>query len=334
MTTEVETYSEEATTSYSTNKPIQIIEKNDKKSENDKNELSNDEALDIQINFLKSSTKNIFYQFIQSEQDNISKSVELRHINKNNNNNIDEGIYLYLQNIYDKYYTNEMEYIIKSINNKISYINEKNKEYIQNQKFVERETNTVSQEKIDYFNEKENLDKELELLQVNANQNIYNDKVPSLNIKLNRKNLNESNLNEIKSDMNDIEIMQKTKKLEDLKTKYNKIFDDISANKKEFPIIKNKNSMVQGENMILNEKLKQKRMIWDQIRRENENIKTVVIKRDYNHLESNNKKNKKKDDKEKEKEKDKEKEKKAQSKNLKVSKIGTFLSGFMGNNKK
>ena len=328
MTTEAETYSEEPTTSYNTNKPI--IEKNDEENEGNKEELSNDEALDIQINFLKSSNKNIFYPFLQSEQDNISKSVEIRHINKNNNNkNIDEGIYLYLQNIYDKYYTNEIEYIIKSINNKISYINEKNKEYLQNKKFVERETNTVSQEKIDYFNEKENLDKELELLQVNASQNIYNDKVPSLNIKMNR--INQSNNNEIKNEINDIEIAKKTKKLEDLKNKYNKIFDDYSANKKEFPIIKNKNSMIQGENMILNEKLKQKRMIWDQLRRENEKIKTVVIKRDYNHLETDKKDKKNEDNK---KDKDKDKDKKAQSKNLKVSKIGTFLSGFMGNNKK
>ena len=328
MTTEAETYSEEPTTSYSTNKPK--IEKIDEENEASKEELSNDEALDIQINFLKSSAKNIFYPFFQSEQDNISKSVEIRHINKNkNNNNIDEGIYLYLQNIYDKYYTNEMEYIIKSINNKILYINDKNKEYLQNKKFVERETNTVSQEKIDYFNEKENLDKELELLQVNASQNIYSDKVPSLNIKMNR--LNKINSNEIKNEINDIEITKKSKKLEDLKNKYNKIFDEYSANKKEFPIIKNKNSMIQGENMILNEKLKQKRMIWDQLRRENEKIRTVVIKRDYTHLETDNKNKKNEENK---KDKDKDKEKKAQSKNLKVSKMGTFLSGFMGNNKK
>ena len=325
MNTELETYSEEPITS-TNSKNTPIIEKIDEENEKNKKELSNEEALDIQINFLKSSTKNIFYSFIQSEQDNISKSVEIRHIN-NKNKNIDEGIYLYLQNIYDKYYLNEMEYLIKSINNKISYVNDKNKEFLQNKKFVERETNTVSQEKIDYFNEKENLDKELELLQVNANSNIYNDKVPSLNIKMNRKNIIESNNNEIKNEINDVEITQKIKKLEDLKTKYNKIFDEYSANKKEYPIIKNKNSMVQGENMILNEKLKQKKMIWDQLRRENEKVKTVVIKRDYSHLE-NDKKNKKKDD------KDKDKEKKEQNKNLKVSKIGTFLSGFMGNNKK
>ena len=37
--------------------------------------------------------------------------------------------------------------------------------------------------------------------------------------------------------------------------------------------------MLQGENMVLNEKLKQKQLIWDQIRKENEKLKTVVIKR-------------------------------------------------------
>ena len=37
--------------------------------------------------------------------------------------------------------------------------------------------------------------------------------------------------------------------------------------------------MLQGENMVLNEKLKQKQLIWYQIRKENEKVKTVVIKR-------------------------------------------------------
>ena len=50
--------------------------------------------------------------------------------------------------------------------------------------------------------------------------------------------------------------------------------------------------------MILNEKLKQKQLIWDQLRRENERVKTVVIKRDYMHIEPEIN-NKKKEDKEK-----------------------------------
>ena len=52
-----------------------------------------------------------------------------------------------------------MNYILNSINSKISYINDKNEEFLQNKKFLEREINTLSQEKIVYFNEKENLDR-------------------------------------------------------------------------------------------------------------------------------------------------------------------------------
>ena len=44
--------------------------------------------------------------------------------------------------------------------------------------------------------------------------------------------------------------------------------------------------------MVLNEKLKQKQLIWEQIRRENERFKTIIIKRDYKHIDSINKKEK------------------------------------------
>ena len=231
---------------------------------------------------------------------------------------IDPGIYLYLQNIHNKHYCNEINYILNTINSKISYINDRNKEKLQNKKFVEREVNTVSQEKIDYFNEKENLDKDLELLRVNAMQNSIFSKNESKDMSLNMRMNTEVNVNKNE----DIEIMQKKQRLENLKKKYNKIFDEYSSNKKEFPVIKNKNSMVQGENMVLNEKLKQKQMIWDQIRKENERVKTVVIKRDYSHLDTDSKVQKKEVNENKT-------QNKTQNKNLKVSKIGSFLKGFM-----
>ena len=281
---------------------------NENNNDNYKKDLTNEEALDIQINYLHSPVKSILYSIIENEK------IELCEEGKK----IDEGIFLYLQNIYNKYYWNEINYILNSINNKILFINDKNKELLQNKKFIERETNTVSQEKIDYFNEKENLDKELEI--INVKQNSYiSDKVPSLNIKIN-KNINDNNNQNQKEDL---EICKKEKQLEDLKKKYNKIFDDISTYKKQYPIIKNKNNIIQGENMILNEKLKQKQIIWDQIRKENEKIKNVVIKRDYSHFQPENKNN----------HKTKEKEKKTQNKNIKVSKIGNFLKDFMGNKK-
>ena len=210
MTTEAETNSEEAISSYRINKEelgMKIKIKLDEKEKNIK-ELSNEEALHIQIKYLQSSIKNLLYTIIQEESDNFSKSIQTISINNsininNNNDNkiIDEGIYLYLQNIYNKHYFAEIESMKQSINNKLFYISDKNKEYLHNKKFVERETNTVTQEKIEYFNEKENLDKELEILTINNQDNCKN------------------NIGNNDKVMEDLEIREK--KLDNLKIKYN-----------------------------------------------------------------------------------------------------------------
>ena len=311
MATEAETIPDENPSSNRTDKLD--TEKEIEINKNSSNSPSNEEALDIQINYLQSSTKNILNSIIQNESDPMTNNDKLIK-----EKGVDPGIYLYLQNIHNKHYCNEINYILNSINSKIAYINERNKEKLQNKKFIEREVNTVSQEKIDYFNEKENLDKDLELLRVNAMQNSIISKNESKDMYINMRMNTEVNVNKNE----DIEIMQKKDRLEILKKKYNKIFDEYSSNKKEFPVIKNKNSMVQGENMVLNEKLKQKQMIWDQIRKENERVKTVVIKRDYSHMDTENKPQKKEVNENKEQNKN-------QNKNLKVSKIGSFLKGFM-----
>lgn len=311
MATEAETIPDENPSSNRTDKLD--TEKEIEINKNSSNSPSNEEALDIQINYLQSSTKNILNSIIQNESDPMTNNDKLIK-----EKGVDPGIYLYLQNIHNKHYRNEINYILNSINSKIAYINERNKEKLQNKKFIEREVNTVSQEKIDYFNEKENLDKDLELLRVNAMQNSIISKNESKDMYINMRMNTEVNVNKNE----DIEIMQKKDRLEILKKKYNKIFDEYSSNKKEFPVIKNKNSMVQGENMVLNEKLKQKQMIWDQIRKENERVKTVVIKRDYSHMDTENKAQKKEVNENKEQNKN-------QNKNLKVSKIGSFLKGFM-----
>ena len=290
---------------------IKDIKEEENETEESSKIISNEEALDIHMNYLKSSKKNILYSIIQNEQEGNSIIPE----ETINEKKLDKGIMLYLQDIYNKYYCNEISYILNSINHKISAINEKNKEFLQNKKFIEREINLISQERMDYFNEKEKLDKDLELLTVNAQQNSMMEKADiSMNNIINKNNTIGNN------DLEDIDITKKKKKLEELKNKYNKLFDFISENKKEFPVIKNKNSMIQGENMVLNEKLKQKQLIWDQIRKENEKIKTVVIKRDYLHIDQENK-NDKKEDKAK---------KNVNSKKIKVSKIGTFLNSMLG----
>ena len=275
--------------------------------------LTDEEALDIQIKFLNSSTKNILSSIMQDEPDPMANIPE----NELKNKNIDKGIYLYLQNVHNKHYCNEINFILNSINSKISYINDKNKDLFQNKKFLEREINTISVERMDYFNEKETLDKDLEILTLNTMQNSFACKTDrcdtSLNVSLTFNN----------SEFDDIEIAQKTKKLEKLKKKYNELFDKVSVHKKEYPILKNKSNIIQGDNMVLNEKLKQKQLIWEQIRRENERFKTIIIKRDYRHIDSINKKEKKQD----------KNEKQGQNKNIKVAKIGSFLSNMFGKKK-
>ena len=317
MTTEIKTDKE---LSPLENKMEEIIEKNDEnnKEKEDNRILTNDEALDIQMKFLNSSTKNILGSIIQNEPDPMSLNYE----NDLKDKNIDKGIFLYLQNIHNNNFCNEINYILNSINGKISYINDKNKEFLQNKRFIEREINAISQERIDCFNEKENLDKELELLTLNARNNSFMLKTDRGDQSI---NLNLSTNFIINSDVDDIEIAKKTKRIEGLKKKYNKLFDNITANKKELPIIKSKNSMLQGENMVLNEKLKQKQLIWEQLRKENERVKTVVIKRSYLNLETEN--NNKKDKKGKTDKKD-DKDTKGQNKNIKVSKIGSFLTSM------
>ena len=275
--------------------------------------LTDEEALDIQIKYLNSSAKNILSSIMQDEPDPMANIPE----NELKNKNIDKGIYLYLQNVHNKHYCNEINFMLNSINSKISYINDKNKDLFQNKKFLEREINTISVERMDYFNEKETLDKDLEILTLNTMQNSFACKTDrcdtSLNVSLTFNN----------SEFDDIEIAQKTKKLEKLKKKYNELFDKVSVHKKEYPILKNKSNIIQGDNMVLNEKLKQKQLIWEQIRRENERFKTIIIKRDYRHINSINKKEKKQD----------KNEKQGQNKNIKVAKIGSFLSNMFGKKK-
>ena len=266
--------------------------------ENDKKNLPIDKALDIQINYLKSSAKNILYSLVANEPES----------EESKNNKLDKGIYLYLKYVHNKYYCNEIKYILGTINNKILFINDKNKKQKQNKDFYEREINTISSEKIEYFNKKETLDKELELLTINKMQNSF-----CQTEKSDPNSPNNTNINEIESP----EINEKIKKIEELKKKYNKLLENFNTNKKEFPIIKNKNDKIQDDNNKLNGQLEQKQMIWDQIRKENEKIKTMVFKRG-----SIKKEPEKKEDKKDEK-----------NKNIKVNKMSSFLKNMFGKKK-
>ena len=266
--------------------------------ENERENIPIDKALDIQINYLQSSVKNILYGLIANEPE----------VEEPKNKNIDKGIYLYLRHVYNKYYCNEIRYILGNINNKISYIIDNTKKLKQNKEFYEREINTISSEKIEYFNQKETLDKELELLTVNKMQNSI--------CKTDNSPIDTNN-----TENESLEVTEKKKKIEELRKKYNKLNEAMITNKKEYPIIKSKNDMIQGENMLLNEKLKQKQLIWDQMRKENEKIKTGVIKREL--FKNDPDKNE-----------DKKDENKNKDKNIKVNKIGSFLKGMFAKKNK
>ena len=223
MATEAETIPDENPSSNRTEKLD--TEKETEINKNSSNSSSNEEALDIQINYLQSSTKNILNSIIQNESDPMTNNDKLIK-----DKGIDPGIYLYLQNIHNKYYCNEINYILNTINGKISYINDRNKEKLQNKKFVEREVNTVSQEKIDYFNEKENLDKDLEVLRVNVMQNSIVSKNESKDMYFNMRMNTEVNVDKNE----DIEIMQKNQRLENLKKNIIKSLMSILLIKKDF----------------------------------------------------------------------------------------------------
>ena len=270
--------------------------KNEKKEIKEKEEMSmsNERALDIQIDYLKSSVKNILYSLMANEPE----------VDETKNKNIDKGIYLYLKSVHNKYYCNEIKYILGTINNKISFINDKNKKQKQNKDFYEREVNTISAEKIEYFDKKETLDKELELLTLNKIQNSNK----SEHLSPLTTNDNEAEIPEIN---------EKNKKIEELRKKYNKLYANISSNKKDYPVIEGKNIMIQEENRLLNEKLKQKQLIWDQIRKENEKIKTAVIKKEYIKYEP-------------EKKEAKKEEKTSKEKTVKSNKKGSFLKNVFG----
>ena len=278
----------------------EVDNKNENKEikENENISIQNEDALDIQINYLKSSVKNILYSLMTNEPE----------VDETKNKNIDKGIYLYLKSVHNKYYCNEIKYILGTINNKISYINDKNKKQKQNKDFYEREINTISAEKIEYFDKKETLDKELELLTINKMQNSMCKTEKSEPI---------SPLNTNDNDSETPEINEKNKKIEELRKKYNKLYANISANKKDYPVIQSKNNTIQEENRFLNEKLKQKQLIWDQIRKENEKIKTFVIKREYSKYEP-------------EKKEDKKGEKTNKDKTVKANKKGSFLKNMFG----
>ena len=222
------------TTEFEENKPndkLIKISEDEKENEKEIREFTNDEALDYHIQYLKSSTKTILGSIIQNEPDPMIGIGDEEIKNKK----IDKGIYLYLQNIHNKHYYNEMNCILNSINSKISYINDKNKEFLQNKKFLEREINTISQEKIDYFNEKETLDKDLEILTVNAHQNSILCKTDRGE---NTSNINLSTNFINTTDIEDIEIAQKNKRLEALKKNITKYLIILVPIKKNFLLLK------------------------------------------------------------------------------------------------
>ena len=109
--------------------------------------------LNNKLSDLENNINNRFNNEIIENYNNMKEEKEIKDesiIKKNNYiriQDIDNGIYLYLKYIHNKYYCNEIKYILGTINNKISYINDKNKKQKQNKYFYEREIIIKKQQK-------------------------------------------------------------------------------------------------------------------------------------------------------------------------------------------
>jgi len=210
--------------------------------------LTDEEALDIQINYLKNSTRDILKSIILNEDEPTEASLP---------DNLDKSINLYLRNIYNKHYNNEMENLLFSMNKYTMNVKEKNKEYLHNIEFWNGQVLEVSKEKMELQNEKEKLDEELEIIK--ANNMIKSQK---------KRNSKKELLDEIE---------KKEKKLKKLTDQYNAIYDEYKKNQNGFQSLEQKLNKQKGDFQIYQEKIKQKELILNQIEKENENLRTEIF---------------------------------------------------------
>ena len=239
--------------------------------------------LEIQMNFLKDSNKNII-SLIKGKTE-LSSNPFFQYRLENN------GINLYLINIYKSIKMND----IISLSNNLKT----NKENIQNiiekvKKKVgtlEHEINFITQEKIDAIMEKERLSDANETLNASIletmNQSNYqNERINPFNMSmtLTKNNLiNDGGLFHINT-MNNINNINNnntnnSKKINDLKDKYIKLSKKLDKAKRNFPDMKKKVKNMKENNNFVTQQIKQKKMIYDQLNEKLESLKEEMKKK-------------------------------------------------------
>ena len=274
--------------------------------------------LEIQMNFLKDSNKNII-SLIKGKTE-LSSNPFFQYRLENN------GINLYLINIYKSIKMND----IISLSNNLKT----NKENVQNliekvKKKVgtlEHEINFITQEKIGAIMEKERLSDANEtlnasILETMNQSNFQNERINPFNMSmtLTKNNLiNDGGLFHINT-MNNINNINNnntnnTKKINDLKDKYIKLSKKLDKAKRNFPDMKKKVKNMKENNNFVTQQIKQKKMIYDQLNEELESLKEEMKKKG-NHIVKKNSLNS---------------QSSGTSSGSKKSKVGKFFKGLFG----
>ena len=276
-----------------TNSPFKIAKEVIEKKNSLKiiNKDTHKKDLEIQINFLKDSNKNII-SLIKGKTE-LSSNPFFQYRLENN------GINLYLINVYKSIKMND----IISLSNNLKT----NKENVQNliekvKKKVgtlEHEINFITQEKIDAIMEKERLSDANEtlnasILETMNQSNFQNERINPFNMTmtLNKNNLiddgglfNMNNMNTINTISNNN--TNNSKKINDLKEKYIKLSKKMDKAKRNFPDMKKKVKNIKENNNFITQQIKQKKMIYDQLNEELESLKEEMKKKG-NHIVKKN----------------------------------------------
>ena len=272
-----------------TNSPFKLAKEIIEKKNTPKiiNEETHKKDLEIQINFLKDSNKNII-SLIKGKTE-LSSNPFFQFRLENN------GINLYLINLYKSIKMND----IISLSNNLKT----NKENLQNiiEKIkkkigtLEHEINFITQEKIDAIMEKERLSDANEtlnasILETMNQSNFQNEKNNPFNMSmaLTKNNLiNDYGLMNINKMNNIYNSNNNYKKISDLKDKYYQLSKKMEKAKNSFPDMKKKVKNIKENNNFITQQIKQKKMIYDQLNEELQSLKEEIEKKGKHIIKKN-----------------------------------------------
>ena len=272
-----------------TNSPFKLAKEIIEKKNTPKiiNEETHKKDLEIQINFLKDSNKNII-SLIKGKTE-LSSNPFFQFRLENN------GINLYLINLYKSIKMND----IISLSNNLKT----NKENLQNiiekikkkKGTLEHEINFITQEKIDAIMEKERLSDANEtlnasILETMNQSNFQNEKNNPFNMSmaLTKNNLiNDYGLMNINKMNNIYNSNNNYKKISDLKDKYYQLSKKMEKAKNSFPDMKKKVKNIKDNNNVITQQIKQKKMIYEQLNEELKSLKEEMEKKGKHIIKKN-----------------------------------------------